>query len=61
MKDTKIGGRTSQDVSRTGTYTPECCNVEMVFEKGQTFQRCPRCFRLVEWQLVVLQHQKKAA
>jgi hypothetical protein len=60
MKNTKNGGRTSEDVSRTGTYTPECCNVEVFFEKGKPFQRCPKCLSLADWQLVSSQQQNAA-
>lgn len=59
MNDTKNGGKTSEDVVRSGIYTPECCNIEMYFEKGKVFQRCPKCERLAEWQLVTI--QQKAA
>jgi hypothetical protein len=53
-------GKTSQDVGHTGTYTSECCDLEMVFEKDATFQRCPKCKRLTSWELVELQPGKAA-
>lgn len=55
-----ISGKTSQEVTKTGTYAPECCNVEMVFKKGATFQRCPECERLTRWEFVTLQPAKAA-
>ena len=62
MKTTKGAvGRTSEDVTKSGLYTPDCCNVEMFFEKGKTFQRCPKCERLTDWQLVTVRQQKVAA
>jgi hypothetical protein len=47
-------GRTSEDVQQTGTYVPECCNVEIYFEEGMTFQRCPKCESLTLWEFVEL-------
>lgn len=60
MTPAQVIGKTSQEVRQSGTYGPECCNVEMFFEKGMTFQRCPKCERLAEWQLVVIQQGKVA-
>ena len=60
MKDKKTVGKTSEDVVQTGTYTPDCCNVEKFFEKGKIFQRCPSCERLALWQIVLI-HRKGAA
>ena len=60
MKNLKIVGKTSEDVSKSGVYAPECCNVEVFFEKGKTFQRCPKCESLAEWQLILLQQRKVA-
>ena len=60
MKDKKIALKTSHDVALTGKYSPDCCNVEVLFEKGQTFQRCPRCERLTIWQLVTVPKGKAA-
>ena len=55
-----INDKTSQEVRQTGTYTPECCDIEMFFEKGATFQRCPKCKSLTSWEFVVLQPGKAA-
>jgi hypothetical protein len=60
IKEAKPAGKTSEAVSKAGVYTPECCNVERFFEKGATFQRCPRCQRLTDWELVMIEHQKAA-
>jgi hypothetical protein len=60
MKETPKVGKTSEEVDKAGTYTPECCNVEMFFDTGRTFQRCPRCERLTRWQLVTIRRGKVA-
>jgi hypothetical protein len=60
MNDTKATGRTSEEVSKAGTYAPNCCDVEMFFDEGRTFQRCPRCERLTRWQLVTIRQGKIA-
>ena len=53
-------GKTSQEVQETGTYVPECCDVEMFFEEGMTFQRCPKCHSLTLWEFVELPVGKAA-
>jgi len=60
MKDKKTMLKTSHDCGLTGKYSPDCCNVEVLFQKGQTFQRCPRCERLAVWQLVTVTKGKAA-
>jgi len=37
MKNATLIPKTSGIVSESGTYTPECCNVERYFEEGATF------------------------
>jgi hypothetical protein len=60
MKEVKPTGKTAEAVSKTGVYTPECCNVERFFEKGSTFQRCPKCERLTAWEFVMLEQRTAA-
>ena len=59
MSDKQLVGKTSESVNESGIYTPRCCVVEKSFQKGNTFQRCPRCERLTKWELVM--PQKRAA
>jgi hypothetical protein len=61
MKDRKLVHKTTEEVSQAGTYAPNCCEVEMFFEAGRTFQRCPRCERLTRWELVRVRQGKTAA
>jgi hypothetical protein len=42
---------TGKTVDTLGLYSTECCNVELIFDIGDTFVRCPRCSRLSEWEL----------
>jgi len=43
--------KTSEDVPELGLYSNDCCNEELIFDKGDTFWRCPRCHGLCLWQL----------
>ena len=47
-----IDMRTSEDVRDSGLYVSECCGEELVFIKGDTLWRCPRCQHLCEWELL---------
>jgi hypothetical protein len=42
--------KTGQTVEELGVYLSECCDEERVFDVGDTFQRCPRCLSLCEWE-----------
>ncbi len=44
--------KTSQIAPELGLYASGCCNVELIFDKGDTFCRCPRCEHLCEWDLL---------
>ena len=44
--------RTSEDSRKTGLYASECCGQELIFVKGDTFWRCPKCQSLCEWELL---------
>jgi hypothetical protein len=42
--------KTGQTVDDPGLYSTKCCNVEVVFDPGDTFSRCPRCQHLCQWE-----------
>jgi hypothetical protein len=44
--------RTGEDSIEVGLYASECCGVELAFNKGQCFCRCPKCQRLCAWEIV---------
>lgn len=43
--------KTGQDVVEQGLYESRCCGHELTFDKRETFQRCPACLCLCEWEL----------
>lgn len=44
--------KTGTDNTTSGLYESNCCNVEREFATGATFQRCPKCLELCEWEQV---------
>ncbi len=44
--------RTGDNAEELGLYATECCGVEMIFNDGDTFCRCPKCSALCEWDIV---------
>jgi hypothetical protein len=44
--------KTSQDAPSSGVYASECCDVKLMFSKGDTLWRCPECERLCKWDLM---------
>jgi hypothetical protein len=42
--------KTGRTVEEPGLYLSECCDEERVFDLGDTFQRCPRCLNLCNWE-----------
>ncbi len=44
--------KTCEDVELLGLYVSDCCGVELIFDTGDTFTRCPRCQGLCDWELV---------
>jgi len=44
--------KTSQDAPVSGVYVSECCDVQLMFSKGNTLWRCPECERLCNWDLM---------
>ena len=49
IKEIKM--RTAEDVHELGLYANDCCSEELIFDKGDTFWRCPRCRHLCTWEL----------
>ena len=43
--------RTSETVTDLGLYITKCCGQELIFDAGDTFQRCPKCHALSDWEL----------
>jgi hypothetical protein len=43
--------KTGEDVLQQGWYASRCCGYEQTFDKQATFQRCPACDCLCEWEL----------
>ena len=43
--------KTGQTVDELGLYCSECCSVELTFDVGDTFVRCPQCQHLCVWEL----------
>jgi hypothetical protein len=52
--------KTGEDVVKEGLYASRCCGHEQTFNRQGTFQRCPACSCLCEWELedVVVLHKK---
>jgi hypothetical protein len=43
--------KTSEYVHELGLYANDCCSEELIFDKGDTFWRCPRCRQCCVWEL----------
>jgi hypothetical protein len=41
--------KTGNTAEQTGLYCSDCCDIEEVFDKGDTLPRCPRCKSLTTW------------
>ena len=44
--------KTGTVVQNNWLYVSECCLLEVYFESGKTFSRCPRCSNLCSWEMV---------
>ena len=44
--------KTTETVRELALYASSCCLHEVVFDRNDTFSRCPKCERLCRWQLV---------
>jgi len=44
--------KTGTVVQSNWLYVSECCLLEVYFESGNLFSRCPRCSSLCEWEMV---------
>ena len=43
--------KTGRDANQPGSYTSDCCLVEITVTKGQMLPRCPACNALTVWEL----------
>jgi len=43
--------RTGNSAKEFGLYISECCGVEVLFGKGETFCRCLKCTAPCEWEM----------
>jgi hypothetical protein len=43
--------KTGETVTDLGLYTTDCCSVEVIFDTGDSFARCPNCNHLCHWEL----------
>ena len=43
--------KTGQTVDDLGLYSSECCSVELTFDVGDVFSRCPQCQHRCVWEL----------
>jgi hypothetical protein len=44
--------KTGMVVQSNWLYVSECCLLEVYFESGNFFSRCPRCSSLCDWEMV---------
>jgi hypothetical protein len=42
--------KTGDTVTELGLYASDCCDMELIFDAGDRFVRCPRCSRLCVWE-----------
>jgi hypothetical protein len=43
--------KTTETVAERALYSSECCAVQVTFNEGDTFTRCPNCQHLCIWEL----------
>jgi hypothetical protein len=43
--------KTGETVTDLGLYITDCCGMELVFDTGDSFMKCPSCNHLCEWEL----------
>jgi len=43
--------KTGKDVNKFGLYISDCCALEVPFNSGDVFSRCPRCSSLCDWEM----------
>ena len=44
--------RTTENVKQLALYASACCHEEALFDRNDTFSRCPRCESLCFWEHV---------
>ena len=42
--------KTGDTVTELGLYLSACCDMELIFDAGDQFVRCPRCNGLCVWE-----------
>jgi hypothetical protein len=42
--------KTGTTANEKGLYSSECCDCEVIFERGETLTRCPKCSGLTVWE-----------
>jgi len=53
--------RTGKDVQEFWLYASDCCLLEVVFDAGESFSRCPRCSGLCDWEMVDVSSEEMKA
>jgi hypothetical protein len=43
--------KTGERVTDLALYVSECCGEELIFDRGDSFVRCPQCSSLCVWEL----------
>jgi hypothetical protein len=43
--------KTSETVTDLGLYITDCCSMELIFDSGDSFVRCPQCGHVCDWEL----------
>lgn len=44
--------KSGDDAKQLGLYISDCCEYKMVFDKGDSLRRCPKCYNLCTWDLL---------
>jgi len=54
--------KTGTNVHKSWLYSSNCCQLEVLFNPGDTFSRCPSCSGLCDWeQMDVTTEELKAS
>ena len=43
--------KTGTTANDKALYSSECCNCEVIFDRGETLTRCPKCSGLTVWEI----------
>jgi len=44
--------KTGKGVQKNWLYASDCCLLEVMFDSGDSFSRCPQCSNLCDWEMV---------